>query len=1244
MLPEHVASGLDRFQLLSRLGQGGMGTVYAVFDRVRATRMALKTVGPAGGKALLRFKREFRAICELRHPNIVRLGELLEVEGAWYYTMELVDGLDFVTYVRASAGESESSKTDPDSGGSSSSGLRRAYSGETSTRRAGALQGDIKLRHALGQLVDALRVLHEHARVHRDVKPSNVLVTREGRVVLLDFGLVADRGDDSDAHEVAGTISYMAPEQADAKPAGPEADFYAVGVMLYEALTGTLPFAGEFASVLVQKSKGVLRPPNELVENLPDDLVSLCVALLSPVPEERPTAFDILLRLRGDAASVGLSERPSEPMRPPFAGRKHALDLLAQAFEATREKRPRAVLLRAPSGIGKTALLEHFLADLKDREGNQLLILRGCCRQYEEVSFNAFDSVVDTLSGVIPSWQRLRGVVSRDEIGAMQRAFPVLERVPGQSYVDLQRADVKQLRVALHEGLRNLLRVFAATRHIVIALDDMQWADAESWALLHELTREPDPPGVLLLLTGRPEVSSDALSNEDGVRLLSRPICSVIDLQPLDAAESRQLAATMANAHALSAEAVEDLVREGSGNPMLLTTMLLSGRSEISSALRLSDVLLHHVNEQSESTRQVIAAACLASAPISRTVLAHSLAMAPAAITVSVDAAIDARLLRFAGASAKSPIEPYHDQIRLAVLDTIDELRRRDLHRALALALEAEDGAREQALYHYRQTGDRVALARCAEAAGDHAMNVLAFERALRLFDEALAAAADGTGTLALQRKRAEALSHAGRGLEAADAYLALVAAAPEEEALELRRNAAAHLISVGYVARGKQVLRDVLRDLGLSMPQSMASAILRTLWLRARLRLRGMQVVSNQTRKPDTLMLARLEACASSAYMFSVLDPILGIYLSCHHALNALSAGDFEHAVRALSTEGGYRCLTGDREAGLALMERAKSMVHPDISARLRATLTATDAAVAWAFSDFARALKLTREAHNLFATKCKQVSWELVTLELVEVSSLFFLGCYHELSHRVPICLRAAEARGDRYGRTNMLVTQASVRFLAADDPQATLAAIDEGMSSWPSVGFDMHHLMALQVRIYVHLYNGDADKARETFASSVQALQKSFLLKLTAYRVMALYIECQVLLADDTWRSSPRARSRVRELARKLVELRTPMSNAFAACVELTLDWPDARDREALLASALARIEGAGLRGHAAAVRLRAAASACLPSETERELTAAGLSFLLEQGVRIPERFVAALCPPFALAPKALKAPQG
>jgi serine/threonine protein kinase len=148
-----------RFEIVRHLGAGGMGTVYEAFDREHLTRIALKVLRHVAPESLLRFKREFRSLQNLHHPNLVRLGELIGGDESWLFTMELVEGVRFLDHIRP----------------------------------AGAIGfDDARLRDAFGQLVDGLAALHAIGKVHRDVKPSNALVASNGRVVLLDLGLVLD--------------------------------------------------------------------------------------------------------------------------------------------------------------------------------------------------------------------------------------------------------------------------------------------------------------------------------------------------------------------------------------------------------------------------------------------------------------------------------------------------------------------------------------------------------------------------------------------------------------------------------------------------------------------------------------------------------------------------------------------------------------------------------------------------------------------------------------------------------------------------------------------------------------------------------------------------------------------------------------------------------------------------------------------------------------------------------------------
>src|SRR3989442_972954 len=466
-----------------------MGAVYEAYDQERHETVALKTLRWQDPSAIYRLKKEFRVLRYVAHPNLALLYELVADRDDWFYTMELVDGSEFFDDVRPAApSQSEATRA---------------------TSRPLVPPDVPRLRAALAQLVAGVVALHRAGIVHRDLKPSNVLVTPAGRVVILDFGLadVAAPPSHWQTREEGlwGTVAYMSPEQVEGARI-PASDWYAVGVMLYEALTGRLPFQGSTLQVLADKGRQDPPRPSDLVPELPQDLVTLCGDLMARDPAARPEDGEVLRRTGvSDATSGAEAHQPGRPAL--LIGREAELAELRDAFRTVCSGQAVAVYVHGASGIGKTALIRHFV-DALEREA-LALVLRGRCYERESVPYKAGDGVIDSVSRYLKtlSGPQVQALLP-EGVSALARLFPVLLRIEavGDARVgEREPADPLELRRRGFACLRELLTQFSAQQPVLVFIDDLQWADHDSMVLLEEVLRPPDPPRVLLIASFRTE-------------------------------------------------------------------------------------------------------------------------------------------------------------------------------------------------------------------------------------------------------------------------------------------------------------------------------------------------------------------------------------------------------------------------------------------------------------------------------------------------------------------------------------------------------------------------------------------------------------------------------------------------------------------------------------------------------------------------------------------------------------------
>jgi hypothetical protein len=1072
--PQQLGAG-GRFELLGKLGEGGMGAVYEALDRERGERLALKVVVGADATGLQRFKHEFRALQDLEHPNLVRLGELHEADGEWFITMELVPGTDLLSHVCESG---------------------QAYD-------------ETRLRACFQQLAVGLRALHVAGKVHRDIKPSNVRVTPEGRVVILDFGLVIDRtaARMSTEGNVVGTAAYMAPEQASGAPIEAAADWYAFGVVLYEALTGTVPFTGSNLQVLMDKLRITPPPPRARVASVPPDLDELCVELLHFDPARRPHGDEVLRRLgvaqTKQASSVSRTTSLQSDLGT-FVGRGAEFDQLEAAFAQVQAGRTLTVSVEGPSGIGKSALVTHFTQQLPLGAAN-VMILHGRCYERETARFKALDGLVDALATQLTRLPKTdRHELLPRNAALLKQLFPVLGRVDAIARAPrpaVTPRDAVEERRWMFASLRELLVKLGDRRPVVLVIDDMHWADGDSLELLRVLLdagHEP-PPRLLLLVTSRVPwlgVGGHGAPEPWPVELRTVP------LTPLPAEDATWLARALLERHGKSALDVQVLVREAGGHPLFVAELVrhAAPHPDNSAPLTLDRAIWDRARALPEPALRVLRVLAVAALPLPVHILELATNLAPSVLERQLGILRLEAFVRSATGRDKRLIEPYHDRVREAVRDQLDPEQRKELHATLAALLEQEPGVDlEHVAQHHLDAGDRDKACLLFERAARAAEEGFAFERAAQLYRLQLTLRSClPAEQSALHRKVGSALARAGQGRAAADAYALAVEGADKLGRVHLRYLSAAHLLRSGYIAEGLAELEQVLLSVGLRAPRSRLAALATFVWERARRRLSGYRFTFRDPAAVPPQLLARADALYSVAQGLAWVDGIRAAPLVAKAVRAALATGERTRLVRALMGEAMFLSMGGPRKAKTVykLLGMMREAAAPLDTAEMRGFVALAESGAASNLGQYRTLHDKATEALALYEQSGAEVQWERASARVFRMWGQIYLGRVGQMVHEAAEATADAEARKDRWLASLLRMTSSTwgaVREQAGDHSEAR-SKVNEAYGPWldREPGF-MHATWVLNL-LLLDLFERRGDQLLQRLAAAHPTLRRS------------------------------------------------------------------------------------------------------------------------------------------------------
>ena len=506
---------------------------------------------------------------------------------------------------------------------------------------------------------------------------------------------------------------------------------------------------------MVQKQMQDPPPPSSLAEDVPADLDALCMALLRRDPGQRPSEAEILRRFyvelrKDDRTYLTL---PTHPMGERFVGRTDALAALDDAFDRALGGAARLVFVTGGWGLGKTALVREYARQLS-LDARAPLVWSSRCHERETISWKAVDMLMDDAARLLARCPpELQASLLPEDVELVARTFPALMRVPAIAERPPGAYDAlgpHQRRERLFSAVRELVRRVASVRPLVLVVEDLQWADADGLALLRAILLPPSDARLLFIGTTRaddPYLYAPA-ALVDGIAAAA---IGSWHLSPLTAAESIDLA------EALWPEADERIlkrvVHQAAGHPIFLRELCLARGAH---TLELGDALRARIAPLPASARAVLEVLAVSGGALPQALVGELAGVEWGEAEGAIAHLRAAQLARTVGLRRTDLVEIAHDRVRAAVRDTMLPAALRALHEKIARALEALPRASVELLAdHWVGAGQRGRALACVLGGADRAVELLAFDRAIALYERALGLCAAGERPAIEARARA---------------------------------------------------------------------------------------------------------------------------------------------------------------------------------------------------------------------------------------------------------------------------------------------------------------------------------------------------------------------------------------------------------------------------------------------------------------------------------------------------------